>query len=108
MSIIETTALTKRFGKDMVAVDDLDFEIEEGEVYGFLGPNGAGKSTTINMLLDFIQPTEGSISVLGYDPQTDTKEIRRQTGVLPEGGTLYDRLTGREHLSWMIRSSFCR
>lgn len=103
MSIIETTNLTKTFG-DVTAVDGLDLAIEDGEIYGFLGPNGAGKSTTINMLLDLIRRSSGSASVLGYDPETDAKQIRQRTGVLPEGGELYDRLTGREHLSWMADS----
>jgi len=99
MTAIETNGLTRKFG-DLTAVDDLDLTVESGEVYGFLGPNGAGKSTTINMLLDFIRPTEGSVRVLGHDPQEEAKLIRRKTGVLPEGGELYARLTGREHLRW--------
>jgi len=103
MSAIETNGLTKEFG-DLTAVDDLDLRIEEGEIYGFLGPNGAGKSTTISMLLDFVRPTAGSASVLGYDPQSEAKQIRRATGVLPEGGQLYERLTGREHLRWIARA----
>ena len=103
MSVIETDGLTKTFG-DVTAVDGVDLAIEEGEIYGFLGPNGAGKSTTINMLLDLIRRSSGSASVLGYDPETDAKKIRQRTGVLPEGGELYDRLTGREHLRWMANS----
>jgi len=99
MSAIDTDGLTKTFG-EVTAVEDLDLTVDAGEVYGFLGPNGAGKSTTINMLLDFISPTEGSARVLGHDPQTEAKTIRRKTGVLPEGGELYKRLTGREHLEW--------
>jgi len=65
MAAIQTTGLTKRYGKSILAVDDLDLTVEEGEVFGFLGPNGARKSTTINMLLDFVRPTEGSATVLG-------------------------------------------
>jgi ABC-2 type transport system ATP-binding protein len=103
MSVIETNDLTKRFG-ELTAVDGLDLVIEEGEIYGFLGPNGAGKSTTINMLLDLIRRSSGSASVLGYDPEKNAKKIRQRTGVLPEGGELYDRLTGREHLRWMADS----
>jgi ABC-2 type transport system ATP-binding protein len=103
MNSIETTNLTKEFG-DVTAVDGVDLTIEEGEIYGFLGPNGAGKSTTINMLLDFVRPTNGSATVLGYDPQTEAKQIRQHTGVLPEGGELYERLTGREHLRWIAQS----
>lgn len=103
MSVIETTDLTKQFG-DVTAVDGLNLAIEEGEIYGFLGPNGAGKSTTINMLLDLIRPSSGSASVLGHDPTTEAKRIRKRIGILPEGAELYDRLTGREHLSWIAKT----
>jgi ABC-2 type transport system ATP-binding protein len=104
MTAIDTTDLTKRFGDDVLAVDSLDLTVESGEIFGFLGPNGAGKSTTINLLLDFIRPTEGSAKVLGYDAQRETQAIRRRVGVLPEGATLYDRLTGREHVEWVART----
>ncbi|WP_158057773.1 ABC transporter ATP-binding protein [Halorussus halophilus] len=104
MSAIETSGLTKRFGEDVLAVDSLDLQVEEGEIFGFLGPNGAGKSTTINMLLDFLRPTEGTATVLGYDAQRETDEIRQRIGVLPEGAALYDRLTGREHVEWVIET----
>ncbi len=103
MVAIETRGITKRFGS-LTAVEDLDLTVETGEVYGFLGPNGAGKSTTINMLLNFIQPTEGSARVLGCDPRREAKQIRERIGVLPEGASLYDRLTGREHLTWYDRA----
>jgi ABC-2 type transport system ATP-binding protein len=102
MAAIETAALTKRYGDSVLAVDDLDLTVADGEVFGFLGPNGAGKSTTINMLLDFVRPTDGSATVLGLDAQSETDAIRPRIGVLPEGATLYDRLTGREHLQWVI------
>ncbi|AGB37887.1 ABC transporter ATP-binding protein [Natronococcus occultus] len=101
MPAIETTALTKRYGEDVLAVDDLDLTVEKGEIFGFLGPNGAGKSTTINMLLDFVRPTSGSATVLGYDAQDDPGAIRDRIGVLPEGATLYERLTAREHVEWV-------
>jgi ABC-2 type transport system ATP-binding protein len=104
MAAIDTTDLTKRFGDDVLAVDSLDLTVESGEIFGFLGPNGAGKSTSINLLLDFIRPTEGSAEVLGYDAQRETQAIRRRVGVLPEGATLYDRLTGREHVEWVART----
>ena len=103
MTAIRTTGLTKRFGEHIVAVDDLGFTVEDGEVFGFLGPNGAGKSTTINMLLDFARPTAGSATVLGLDAQAEAEAIRERIGVLPEGAALYDRLTGIEHLEWVIR-----
>ncbi|WP_115864927.1 ABC transporter ATP-binding protein [Halorussus litoreus] len=104
MTAIETTDLTKRFGDDVLAVESLDLTVEEGEIFGFLGPNGAGKSTTINLLLDFIRPSEGSATVLGYDAQRETQAIRDRVGVLPEGATLYDRLTAREHVEWVAET----
>lgn len=102
MAAIQTTGLTKRYGETVLAVDDLELTVEEGEIFGFLGPNGAGKSTTINMLLDFVRPTDGTATVLGLDAQADTDEIRHRIGVLPEGASVYDRLTAHEHLEWVI------
>jgi ABC-2 type transport system ATP-binding protein len=98
MAAIQTHDLTKRFGRDVYAVDGLDLEVQEGEVFGFLGPNGAGKSTTMNMLLDFIRPTSGHAEVLGHDSHEETTAIRQRIGVLPEGYDLYPRLTGRTHV----------
>lgn len=103
MAAIQTSGLTKRFGEDVIAVDSLDLTVEEGEVFGFLGPNGAGKSTTINMLLDFVRPSDGTATVLGMDAQADADTIRQHIGVLPEGAALYNRLTGVEHLEWVAR-----
>jgi ABC-2 type transport system ATP-binding protein len=104
MTAIRAHDLTKRFG-DVVAVDGLDLRVEEGEVFGFLGPNGAGKSTTIDVLLDYARPTEGSATVLGMDAHEDSEALRERVGVLPEGLGLYERLTGRRHLElateWM-------
>ncbi|WP_254861806.1 ABC transporter ATP-binding protein [Halovivax gelatinilyticus] len=100
MTAIQTAGLTKRFGDDVLAVDDLDLAVEKGEVFGFLGPNGAGKSTTINLLLNFIRPTTGRATVMGHDVQTESRAVRERIGVLPEGAALYDRLTGVEHIEW--------
>ncbi len=90
--------LTKRFG-DRLAVDDVSFEIERGEVFGFLGPNGAGKTTTVRMLATLIEPTSGSASILGI-PLTHGNgvEIRRRISVMPEAPGLYVRLSVRENL----------
>ncbi len=103
MTAIELRGVTKEFA-DVTAVRDLDLTVEEGEVYGFLGPNGAGKSTTINMVLDLVRPTTGTVSVLGRDATTDSVAIRERTGVLPEGFAVYDRLTGRKHVEFAIES----
>ena len=104
MPSIRTNGLMKRFGDGVVAVDSLDLEIEEGEIFGFLGPNGAGKSTTINMLLDFIRPTTGSAEIFGLDAQAESETIRERTGVLPEGYSFDGRLTGREYVEWAIET----
>jgi len=98
MAAIETNGLTKQFGESIVAVDDLDITVEEGEVYGFLGPNGAGKSTTINLLLNYLHPTAGEARILGHDTARDSLALRERVGILPEGAKPYDRLSAREHL----------
>ena len=103
MAAIELDGVRKEFG-DVTAVDGVDLTVPEGSVYGFLGPNGAGKSTTINMLLDFVRPTDGEVRVLGRDAQSDSVTIKERLGVLPEGFGVYDRLTGRKHVEFAIES----
>ncbi|MFB6129979.1 MAG: ABC transporter ATP-binding protein [Salinigranum sp.] len=102
MTAIETRGLTKRYGDGVLAVDSLDLTVEDGEVFGFLGPNGAGKSTTIDVLLDYVRPTAGTATVLGYDAQTETAAIHRRVGILPDGYGLYDRLSGRAHVAFAV------
>jgi ABC-2 type transport system ATP-binding protein len=104
MAAIELDGVTKRYGDDVTAVRDLSLSVPEGAVFGFLGPNGAGKSTTINMLLDFVRPTDGTVRVLGRDAQDDSVTVRRHTGVLPEGFDVYGRLTGRKHVEFALDS----
>ncbi|WP_254536163.1 ABC transporter ATP-binding protein [Halomarina litorea] len=104
MPAIQIDGVTKRFGDDVVALQNLDLTVEEGEIYGFLGPNGAGKSTTINVLLDFIRPTSGSARVLGMDAQAESTAVRQRVGVLPDGFHAYDRLTARQHMEFAIDS----
>ena len=103
MPAIAVEDLTKRFGRT-TALRDLAFEVREGEVFGFLGPNGAGKSTTINVLLDFTRPDTGSVEVFGMDAQEENRAIKSRTGVLPEGSEVYERLTGRQHLEFVLES----
>ncbi|GGL66698.1 ABC transporter ATP-binding protein [Halocalculus aciditolerans] len=98
---IETVDLTKRYG-NQVAVDSLDLTVRDGEIYGFLGPNGAGKSTTIGLLMDYLRPTSGSMQVLGLDPQQDVVDLHGRVGVLPDRFSLYEDLTGRRHLEFVI------
>ena len=97
---IEVDHLTKKFG-DFTAVDDISFDIEAGEIFGFLGPNGAGKSTTIRTVLDLIRPTEGSCRVLGLDSRRDSVAIKRRIGFLPSDLALWPNLTGRETLRYL-------
>ena len=103
MPAIQLSSVTKRFG-DIEAVRELDLTVDSGEIYGFLGPNGAGKSTTINMVLDFVRPTEGTITVLGEPVDAAGAALRERIGVLPEGFGVYDRLTGRKHVEFAIDS----
>lgn len=95
--IIQVRNLSKQFG-EFRAVDDLSFSVPTGEIYGFLGQNGAGKSTTIRMLLTLIQPTSGSIEIMGMDLRTHRRDILRQAGAVIERPDLYKYLTGLENL----------
>lgn len=95
--MITTENLTKKF-KDNTAVDRLNLEVKEGEVFGFLGPNGAGKTTTIRMLTCLITPSEGNARVNGYDIKTQAMQVRRTTGILTETPGLYDNLSAQRNL----------
>ncbi|WP_049929076.1 ABC transporter ATP-binding protein [Halopiger goleimassiliensis] len=101
MTALTTTDLTKRYGST-TAIDSVSLTVDSGTVFGLLGPNGAGKSTLIDLLLDFVRPDAGTATVLGLDPRTDAVEIRRRTGVLPDGFAAYPHLTGEEHLAFTI------
>ena len=94
--VIETEALTKRYGETIVAVDALDLRVRHGEVYGFLGPNGAGKTTTLRMLLGLIRPTSGAATVLGAAPGAPAALAR--IGAMVEAPGLYPYLSGRDNL----------
>lgn len=95
--IIQVRNLSKQFG-EFRAVDDLSFTVPSGEIYGFLGQNGAGKSTSIRMLLTLIQPSSGTIEIMGMDLRTHRRDILRQTGAVIERPDLYKYLTGLENL----------
>ncbi len=96
-TVIQVKNLTKDF-KDIKAVDNLSFTVEEGQVYGFLGQNGAGKSTTIRMLLTLIKPTEGEIEIFGLNLRKHRKEILQQVGAIIEKPDLYKYLTAYENI----------
>jgi ABC-2 type transport system ATP-binding protein len=97
--VIHTRGLTKRYGS-LTAVDRLDLDIYEGEIYGLLGPNGAGKTTTVLMLLGLSEPTAGQATVLGLDPTRDPLEVKRRVGYLPDSVGFYDDMTGRQNLRY--------
>ncbi len=90
--MIKVKNLTKRFGS-ILAVDDIAFEVKQGEVLGFLGPNGAGKSTTMKMLTCFLQPTAGTAEVAGCDIHEDPIGVRQRIGYVPENAPLYGDMT---------------
>lgn len=95
--MIETTTLTKKFGKT-TAIEDLDMTVEPGEIVGFLGPNGAGKSTTVKILTGMIKPTSGSAYICGYDVVKYSLEAKRKFGYVPESGAIYEVTTPTEYL----------
>ncbi len=99
---IATYGLTRRFG-DFVAVDNLDLRVAAGQFFGFLGPNGAGKSTTIKMLTGLLAPSGGRMEILGTDLVADPVAVKSQIGVVPEGMSLFGRLTGSEYLNFVGR-----
>jgi ABC-2 type transport system ATP-binding protein len=99
-AVIATQGLSKHYGS-VQALVDLSLDVRQGEIFGFLGPNGAGKSTLIRTLLGFLHPTSGSATVLGLDIVADSVEIRRRTGYLPGGISLYDQLSGADALDYL-------
>jgi len=94
---IEVSNLTKYYG-DLLAVDHINFEVHQGEVFGFLGPNGAGKTTTQRMLTTLLEPTEGRIVIFGHDLARDAYPVKRQMGLVPEESNVYTELTAWDNL----------
>lgn len=95
--MIEVKNLRKEYDS-FVAVDNLDFEIEKGEIFGIVGPNGAGKTTALKMLCGLISPTRGSIKIQGMDIKKDAKKIKQKLGFLPEESPLYEGMTAYDYL----------
>ncbi len=100
--MIRVENLSKRYG-DRLAVDDVSFQVEPGEVIGFLGPNGAGKSTTLRMLTGYLAPNQGRISIGGVDAVADSVRARRLIGYMPESVPLYRELRVSEYLRFRAR-----
>ncbi len=98
--MIEISHLTKKFDQ-FAAVDDLSFNVEEGEVLGFLGPNGAGKSTTMKVITGFLSPSAGSVTVDGFDITRNAIEAKALIGYLPEGAPSYGDMTTLEFLNFI-------
>jgi ABC-2 type transport system ATP-binding protein len=99
---IRTRGLEKRY-EDTIAVQPLDLEVRQGEVFGLLGPNGAGKTTTILMLLGLTEPSGGSAEVLGLDPARNPIRVKRHVGYLPDNVGFYQGMTGRQNLRYTTR-----
>ncbi|MEZ0346942.1 MAG: ABC transporter ATP-binding protein [Thermus sp.] len=102
MTVIQTRGLTKRYGR-VVAVENLNLEVAEGEVFGLLGPNGSGKTTTILMLLGLTEPTAGEARVLGLDPMREPLKVKAKVGYLPDQVGFYGELTAWENLRYTTR-----
>ncbi len=98
--MIEVKNVTKKYGK-VVAVDNINFTINDGEIIGLLGPNGAGKSTTMNMITGYIEPTEGTIVIDGYDISKKPRKAKREIGYMLEGVPLYTDMTVKEFVTYM-------
>lgn len=101
-AIIETDHLTKHYGTT-VAVDELTFSIQEGEIFGFLGPNGSGKTTTLLMLLGLTEPTRGWAKVADFDPTREAIKVKRMVGYIPENIGFYDDMNAGENLQFIAR-----
>ncbi|MDI7260245.1 MAG: ABC transporter ATP-binding protein [Thermodesulfobacteriota bacterium] len=101
-AIIETEGLTKKYGAQ-TAVDHLNIEIKEGEIFGFLGPNGAGKTTTLLMFLGLTEPTSGKARVVGFDPNREPFKVKEKVGYLPENVGFYDDMDARQNLLYIAR-----
>ena len=103
MNSIEAINLVKIFN-GFTAVDDLSFNVDEGEIFGLLGPNGAGKTTTIRMLSALISPSSGSAIIGGYNVQDDALKVRENIGILTESPSLYGRLTALENMEFFAKA----
>jgi ABC-2 type transport system ATP-binding protein len=98
--MIVLEGVTKNYGS-FVAVDNIDLQVNRGEIFGFLGPNGAGKTTTLKMITGLLQPTAGRITVAGHDLCSQPEEAKKRMGFIPDRPFLYDKLTAGEFLGFM-------
>ncbi len=98
--MIEVTKLTKKYG-DFLAVNNISFNVKQGEILGFLGPNGAGKTTTMRIIAGYMPPTAGTTKVAGYDVFEEPIKVKSQIGYLPENSPLYGHMTVKDYLLFM-------
>lgn len=98
MEIVNVKNLSKVFDKEIVAVDNVTFQVKKGEIFGFLGPNGAGKTTTIKILTTLLQPTKGQVNIATFDVVKNPDEVRSSIGIVPQALTLDDDLKGMTNL----------
>ena len=100
--VIDAQNLTRRFG-DLVAVDDVSFQVRRGAIFGLLGPNGSGKSTIIRMLLGILPPSDGTASMLGHDAYLESETIKPRVGYMSQQFSLYADLSVRENIEFYGR-----
>jgi ABC-type multidrug transport system ATPase subunit len=103
--VLAVSSVTRRFG-DLVAVDNLSFEVRRGELFGLLGPNGAGKTTTLQLITGLLRRQGGEIRVMGYDPEAEPQQIRRCTGLAPQETNVYEDLSALDNL-WHHAALYC-
>ena len=104
-SAIALQNVTRRFG-DMVAVDNLSFQVQSGEIFGLLGPNGAGKTTTVNLITGLLRRHGGEVRVLDFDPQVEPRQVRQRIGLVPQETNLYADLSAVDNL-WHHAALYC-
>src|SRR4051812_42325676 len=98
--MIKVEGLTKRYARN-IAVNDISFEVEKGQIVGFLGPNGAGKTTTMRVLTCFLPPTAGTVQIAGFDVLEKPLEVKKRIGYLPETPPLYPEMEVVEYLTFV-------
>jgi ABC-2 type transport system ATP-binding protein len=101
--VLSVSNLRKQYANGTLAVDDISFSLGKGEIFGLLGPNGSGKTTTILMLLGLLEPTAGTVDILGFDPLRTPLEVKRKVGYMPDTVGFYDTMTAYENLDYTAR-----
>jgi ABC-2 type transport system ATP-binding protein len=104
---VETDKLTKNF-KTLKALNEVSFQVPKGKIYGLIGPNGAGKTTLIRTLVGMINPSEGSVSVMGLDPIQDRYSLRKIVGYMPQNPSLYEDLSARENIGFFAQAAYIK